>query len=74
MNENRMIGNVATRIRTVGSCVTCPLALRIGEESTECGARERIEWLSRGGAPVAAACPLKSESVFVALAASEVIR
>jgi len=82
MEETRKIGNVATRVRTVQSCVACPVAIGFQEDDEgacfvlcqgeELHVRRRLSGHAAGSPPDD--CPLRREALFVALAAAEVIK
>lgn len=77
MEETRKFGNVATRVRTVHSCFDCPWlaseALRVVCAYHEDRPVKLDRRLADDLAGVPAACPMRGESVLVALSASAVI-
>lgn len=82
MAETQKIGNVATRVLSVTSCLVCPAAAGFDDETPGgmavlcqgggTGASRRVLEIAHGGPP--GDCPLRREALFVALAAAEVIK
>lgn len=77
MEETTKIGNVAMRVLSVTSCVVCPAAAEFKGDAVHCqGDGKGAVWrsLETAGSSPPGDCPLRRESLFVALAAAEVIK